>query len=183
MAGVAAVPLAAVATLAIFLAGPGGRAIREAGEAEREAREAERERNLSDLTDFNDKHFGSVERGAKRAEDAYRDAMDVLEGRPHPDPTRVQAALRRVVQARTALMVVGEALRDAGPYESSGVEDIRQRAENYVQQLTALLELVDNMLQTGETNPEDKQHLQEQEKRYEQAKQKWEELPRERRKE
>jgi hypothetical protein len=95
----------------------------------------------------------------------------------------MQAALRHVARARAALMDVDDALRDAGPYESPGVEDIRQRGQNYVQQLTALLELLDNMLQAGETDPEEKLHLQEQEQRYKQAKQKWEELPRKRQKE
>jgi rhomboid protease GluP len=178
VAAVLAVPVAAAATLALYMAGPGGREMRQ----EREDLAARRELRERELHEFNDRYFGPVETTTQRCARVYDDAAELIRQRPPAGSKELRRALSRVAQARADLLKVEEALQDAGPYESRGVHDIQQRAVNYVKQLTASLEQAGDILKGGTPDPQELQRFNDQEARYREARRKWEALPREERK-
>jgi rhomboid protease GluP len=177
--GVLAVPVTAAVTLALFLAGPGGRQLDE----ERNALEAQRELYHRDLKDFNDEYFGPVEGATKQGVRAYEEAAALIRRGAPAGSKEVRRAITQIARARAALLKVNEGLEDAGRYGSPEVEEIRQMALTYIKRLTSSLELADNILEGGTPDPADVRRLDEQETPYKEARRRWESLPREERSE
>jgi membrane associated rhomboid family serine protease len=128
---------------------------------------------------FNQRYLPGIQRTVRPAWRLYRDEVrPVVEKHPtRREPAEVEGVRPDLEEQRRRLLDLCGRLSHAGPFYTENVADARPTALAYAQALADLFALADEHLQKGEKHTSaDRQALQEQTERVEEAAEKWNRL-------